>query len=186
MAIIETKTMTPIKWTEKIAQAELAFFCRVRNHDLIIPNFQSFPYFENDLVSVTKAGLSHVFEIKCSRSDFLYEFGHGRATGNKLARLRLYERRDPQGANYFWVVCPASILKSYDEIPPWAGIITLPNEYSAAYGDRWRSLHRVIRPAPRLHSEKIKSSTITKIGRGLGIRYWRRVLAGHLNRTDDV
>ena len=169
-----------IKWTEHRAQTELSMFCRGKSHELIIPNFQAFPYHENDLVSITRAGLAHVFEIKCSRSDFLCEFGPGRATRMKANRLKTYEQRDPNGANYFWLVCPEKIIKSLDEIPEWAGIIWLNADRDPAkqfYRD-----HRIEREAPRLHSQKVTERRIKQIGSGLAIRYWNDRIHGTLNK----
>jgi len=170
MAVINKPGREPIKWNEHKAQNELASYCIQRQHQIYVPNFQAFPYFENDLASITKAGLSHVFEIKCSRSDFLKEFGPGRASRIKSDRLNQYERRDCRGANYFWLVCPENIIKSMDEIPEWAGVIWLHPDRDPR--DSWCRDHTVERTAPRLHGEKANPEVILKMGHGLGIRYW--------------
>ncbi len=158
-----------IVWTEASAQTEIAYFCRCRQHKLIIPNFGAFPYFENDLVSITNSDFAHVFEIKTSRSDFLKEFGNGRAKRNKLDRLCYYRRKSTECANYFWLVCPKNIIKSEDEIPEWAGIIWL-HEVSKVDG-HWKD-YRIGREAPRLHRTKTSDKTLKSIARGLSIRFW--------------
>lgn len=164
-------------WTEASAQTELARFCGAKQHKLTIPNFGAFPYFENDLVSITNADISHVFEIKVSRSDFLCEFGPGRAARNKFDRLSAYNRKAHEGANYFWLVCPGDVLKSHKEVPEWAGIIVL-NQYDSG----WYFNHVIERQAPKLHREKTSDETLAAIGRGLCIRYWNRRKSEDINR----
>lgn len=170
MAVVKTKPeVGPIKWTEKLAQNAIARDCYYRQHLLTTPNMHAFPYYECDLISITKSFFAHVFEIKISRSDFLSEFGEGRAQSYKLDRLREWGGDDPmlKGPNYFWLAAPANIFEP-EEVPPWMGVMILKrNTYGGIL------ITEEIRRAKRLHGEKSSTEFLYKIGTGLSARYWQ-------------
>lgn len=82
--------------TEKSLQAALmAWAMNEKHHVLVLPNSRDLFYWEADLVTVTKAGLTHEYEIKCSLSDY-------RRDALKIVRHRSI--KSSRGACYFWYV----------------------------------------------------------------------------------
>ncbi len=114
------------------------------------------------MIAATKAGLLIEYEIKISRSDFRADF--------KKIRHRILDARkigeQYRGAAYFYYVVPRDLVR-IDEVPPHAGLI-----YCAP-------LFQIVKPAPRLHSNKITDGQRQWLERSLIHRYWRERL-----RTD--
>lgn len=152
--------------TEADIQDTLYFVRQQDRHEAIVPNCGMVFGWEADLVSVTKAGLTHEHEIKISRSDF-------KADARKQSKhVLLLERRarSPSGfvqiPSYFWYVTPPDLLDGL-EVPEYAGHMTVAGRYSV----------KIRKQAPRLHREKITESQLQAITRGLMYRYWKRRLA---------
>jgi len=153
---------------EKIIQNTLQVFWAGRGHDLIIPNF--YLTYESDLLSVTKSGFIHEFEIKCTKSDFKRDFKNKSDKHFYLKAALEKEqikvvRYQHMVANYFWFVAPENLL-DINDIPKYSGFIEISEN---DFGPWCREQRR----APRLHSDKITEPITTRIYRGLMFRYWK-------------
>lgn len=150
------------------AQNELAAFTRARNHEWTIPNVHLYSW-ESDLLSVTRAGLIHDFEIKVTRADFRRELKQYE-TGNDYVNCK--RRRHvamTNGAskcpNYFWFAYPAGMI-GVEDVPDFAGAIEVSDSPK-------KILYPIVRrEAPRLHGNKLTDRQRDYIVRGLAYRYW--------------
>ncbi len=127
---------------------------------------------EADLVIITKALLSHEFEIKLSRQDFLKDKKKEKHEHIQkyITGIRQYKRnyfnleidcRTLKPANYFWYVCPENMIK-VEELPEYAGLIELLDK-------GWINTKK---KAPRLHGDKLDNKEIMQICRNMAYRYW--------------
>lgn len=181
-----------MKLTEHSIQTALAHDLAQKRHNLIVPNFHVYNYWEADLVSVTDAGYLHEYEIKVDRADLKRELGaidgsvKQRSVNKHLRHRYMRERFEKSGivkcANAFWFVLPFRVRDGF-ELPDYAGIIMV----SLTNSKLWPIRFRVERRAPRLHSDKIDDDLRDKLHRGLGFRYWRmRVQAEILARKQEA
>jgi hypothetical protein len=143
---------------------------RRSSSQIVMPNFTPHGWAECDVWAVTKAGYTHEFEIKLTRSDFLAD---SRKVG-KHVRLRKC-----RSLTYlpvcFWYVFAAKAWKriAESEVPEYAGIIV------ASSADDRRIALATERKAPRLHSNKTEERVIQQAHTSCYYRYWnehRRVL----------
>lgn len=115
-----------------------------KSHQMATPNITSVYWWECDLLSITRAGYSHEFEIKRTASDYAADFKHKVAKHDRLSNPKTFssafQARIP---NYFWYVTDAFDV----EPPPYAGWIRLDEEIIRNY--------HVIKTAPRLHTTKL-------------------------------
>jgi len=135
-------------------------------HAPLVPNFTPSKWFECDVYSVTKAGFSHEYEIKISRSDFKADFEketrvnnpNWKRLGDKNNPLFFYHKkhdmlnesvmRPVNCPNYFWFVTPEGLLREAD-IPEYAG-------WAEVYANHWgKPAIRIKKQAPRLHKQKV-------------------------------
>jgi hypothetical protein len=138
-------------------------FCSKKSHRLVVPNCKALGTpGEADLISVTKAGFVHEFEIKLSIRDFQRDFE------DKSFKHKILENgglrkpsRDPS-ANYFWFVAPEGVLTS---VPDYAGLL----EVSSLGIEKQKK-------APRIHSVGISDRALRYLERGITIRYWENAL----------
>ncbi len=131
-----------------------------KNHKVAVPNSTMLLYHEADLLSVTKAGLVHEFEIKLAKSDYNREFKK-----KKRKHWFLENAKRPGAsravANYFWFV-------TYDldiEPPEYAGWIKVTPVNGV---DRLRLWEK--KPAPRIHGDKWDAAKVARIARLLSFR----------------
>ena len=168
--------------TEGSMQDELHGLLSLRNNEPIVPNIYVYAW-ESDLLSVTRAGYVHEFEIKISRADFkhdakkrekhdvlrtgkayswtYYESVARKRTVIEEAETHITKRRP----NYFWYACPQGMV-SAKEVPEYAGLIEI--EIGQSYYH-----HNRTKPAPLLHREKITPRQIQSIDRSFSFKYWR-------------
>lgn len=165
--------------TEALAQEALERHSRRKKHDLAIPNCAQLFGWESDLASVTRRGMTHDFEIKVTRADWLREIrARGEVktsrhetlcTANAQAAERL--RRPTQNSvrlppNYWWVAAPEGVVGD-GELPDYAGQILLRPS-----GKRWVADEIV--PAPCLHRHPLPHGPLRALARGLSVRYWKQ------------
>lgn len=155
-----------------------------KGHMLIVPNTTALsPVWtyggEADLLSVTRSGYLHEYEIKRTRSDLLtelksrnYERDNGRCPNTHKRRKHqgmekvLIGQEDPKGCpSRFHIVLPPNIYDP-DEIPDHWGIHQLRNHDIS--GTRIEK----DRMAKQIHNEKVKREVMLKITRNLTTRYW--------------
>ena len=157
-------------WTEKAIQNALYCFCALKRHELIVPNSKVFGW-ESDMVSVTQAGYMFEFEVKLSRSDF-------RADAKKIkSQYMVNPIQQSWGKavgvnrpNYFYYVVPPDLV-AVEELPSFAGLIYAewhPPDYAL-----YCQPARVIRIAPKLHTDKINEWQRRQLHRAVTFRYWR-------------
>lgn len=144
--------------------------CQHRQEPIFVPNCTTIFGWESDLVSVTRAGLCHDFEIKTRRSDFLREFGTsykaGRYGSKRWRRMVLLGETQQYGdyarPNYFWVAVTDDVC-SPEEIPSYAGLISFAEEQITT-----------LVQAPRLHTSKLEMTHYRALATGLTARLWAR------------
>lgn len=138
-----------------------------RQHKIAVPNSTQLMWGEVDLLSVTKAGLVHDFEIKCSKSDYNREIGPNHKYNKQGKHWRLqhpetYANYNPSPVpNYFWFVTYGFEI----EPPDYAGWMTV-EEWG--YTKKLGLIER--KKAPMLHRGKWNDSQIVKIARLLSYR----------------
>lgn len=124
------------------------------HHECAIPNTTLVYYWEADLLSITRAGLVHEFEIKLSYQDFKAD-----AKKNK----HWFIENKTKSPSYFWYV-----TYNFDVTPPekagWIKITKTENTFN--FG--WRV--EVRKSAPRLHTQKLSETQKAQIIRSLAHR----------------
>jgi hypothetical protein len=190
-----------MKFTEALVQNQLVSKT-FPNHDIKIPNISCLYGWECDLVSVTKAGIVHEFEIKTTRSDWLAELRSidkedsvKKMRSVLLEHSQTVEQKIATGKERGWKVTtvlsqdsyPRGICRSTNEMPSpnywWvcapAGVVK-PEEIPAYAGlieyrhcDRNKGLVFVYaKTAPKLHKLKLSDKQWRALGRGAALRMW--------------
>lgn len=136
-----------------------------RQHAAMIPNSTQLMWSEVDLLSVTKAGLVHEFEIKTSRSDYNRELGDNRRYNKASKHYRLQNPGSYMDKshipNYFWFVTYGFEI----EPPRYAGWMTVEDGWKG--GDHFL---REKKKAPRLHTNKWNDRQVARLARLLSFR----------------
>lgn len=161
--------------TEREIQIALYHLAHHKGHGYFAPNIYHFPGpWESDLISVTKAGYVHEYEIKCTRSDYAADFEKSR---RKIYRDKESETRHewltrPHNGvhkpNYFWFVMPDGMVP-VDEIPEHCGVLYCVKKYGRIRLEEGRN-------APRLHTEKMPKEKYVEIGRKMMYRFWKMAI----------
>lgn len=180
---------TPVKMTESLVQSVLmGYVMDQKNHQMALPNLTVLYNWECDLVSVTKAWLVHEFEIKLSKSDFKADFkkeGKHDDLNQRFSRKsthrppqtpmqqrliemnpHYFKRRTP---NYFWYVIGGEFEV---DVPPYAGLMRIRKR-----GKHFRAI--VAKPAPRIHSEKMKEKNRLNAARWLSYKLKNEYYRGY-------
>lgn len=155
--------------TEQDIQMQIARWCLwEKQHRATVPNAHFYDPNEADIMSVTKAGIAHVFEIKISRSDLKADFKKERHIWLKKRQAK--ERHFYGGGstwlcpNYFWFVAPEPVLAGI-AVPDYAGIMITGTRHV-----------RIARHAPRLHREKLTDAEVAFLLSKLQSRFWNERL----------
>jgi hypothetical protein len=123
-----------------------------KHHSCVLPNSNQFFSWECDLITITRAGLTHEFEIKLNRSDYNRD-------ATKLKHFRIGDKQ--RSPAYFWYV-----TYNFEIEPPekagWI-FIWLDEEKS-----KWHI--EVKKDAPRLNNWKVNSKKQSQIARLLSYR----------------
>ncbi len=165
-------------------------------HEMTVPNIGTLWQWESDLASVTKTDLSHDFEIKISRADWLAEKRKIEEAGGRNPKadrdhmLRYAKeieaeekndkprktyvipgktRRMSKGAFYppnYFWVVVPEGVVKDGELPDYAGLIEITFDERRGY----RTVTR--KKAPRLHGLKIADRQWRSMARGLSVRVW--------------
>lgn len=168
-----------MKLNEMIIQGGLTLMLQRRQHDFSVPNISfSWLSWEADLISVTKAGYMHEYEIKCSKADFIADFKkrkHRHFTGELATKNPRYNYgRVP---NYFTYVAPINAIPLC--IPDYAGLIEVSES-------KWQAgviNFCDIRKPKRIHSNKVPEAGKTKMIRTLIFKYWN--VANNLRKMQE-
>jgi len=178
MAIIKKRPETEEApaYTEANIQAALSGLYMARGQDLAIPNCGAVYGWEADLLTVTKAGRVHEYEIKVDRGDWLSEYRNicslyadvkvtsavKRQRAKQLAGLFA---RPADRPNHFWLVTAPGVAYE-QEVPEFAGWIEMGQHRGALVPD-------IRKRAPKIHGEPIGDNHLRMIARGLCLRYWQ-------------
>lgn len=124
----------------------------VRKHVAAVPNSTRLLQYEVDLLTVTKAGLVHEFEIKRTMSDYRADFK------NKSKHYFFVNSITRHNCpNYFWFVTLFNI-----DPPKYAGWIKIK------VGEKYPVKYK--KEAPRLHGKKWDGDKVARIARLLSFR----------------
>lgn len=152
------------KLTEKNIQALLMTYAMfTRRYKYVVPNSTQIMNGEADIIAVTRAHLSHEYEIKLNRTDYKHDF-----TKVKHRDMQMFFKREDAPhfiPNHFWFV-------TYDfdiEPPEYAGWMKITWRE-----DKQRFFIQNKKPAPRIHNNKIKDRQLQQIA---------NVLSYHLERS---
>ena len=102
---------------EKVIQTlVMAWAIYEKQHEAVLPNNTSIFAWEADVISVTKAGFMHEFEVKCTRADYKRDF-------KKIKHHYFVHGFGRWSApHYFWYAMPKGIIV---DIPKYAGLMVL-------------------------------------------------------------
>lgn len=168
----------------------LALRARRLGHFPVMNNVNVFTW-ESDLLTVTKSGYVHEFEIKVSRADYRRDkktkdikyqvLDKGHFTWDRtFYRLGEYikegvEQKRSRPA-YFWYATPPGLVDPVELEGTPFGLVEIHERLRRYWdGDGYSYLHvEVVKPARRLHSEKITDRQRVKCLEAGYWRYWRR------------
>lgn len=132
-----------------------------KGHSPITTKFTGGGLGECDVISVSKSDFIYEYEIKTSRSDFKRDFikeKHQHILNENFTALRAGEQLYLV-CNYFHFVVPKDLITE-DEVPVYAGLIYLNEDFSFS----------VIKKAPLLHKVKADSLFIRKLSHNLSCK----------------
>jgi hypothetical protein len=139
----------------------------LRQHDeILVPNVHA-PW-ECDMLTITRAGYVHEFEIKISRADFHADFKKEKHQ-HYAARIPAFlspwygEKRMTEIPGRFWFVTMEGIATA-DDIPEYAGWIEARSN---------RRYPKVIKQAPQLHKVKATQEYRIRVLQSMMHRYWQ-------------
>jgi len=162
-----------IKWNERGMQDAIYIHCVLKSHELIVPNSKVCGW-EADIISITKAGRIHEFEIKISRADFRADAKKYRAKWLVEPEFKSFgvDMVHPR-PNYFYYAVPKDLITP-DEVPEHAGLIYVNFEtdgHRLFYG-----ITSLVKPPTLLHKEAITDWQRHQLMRALTDRYWKQRL----------
>jgi len=165
--------------TERLIQNELWKKFNRANFKLACPNYTPVGWFECDLFAVTKSDIGVEYEIKITRKDFRDDSkktlksewrklssGWGREAAE--GKHTLMASKSTKAPNRFYYVVPEDLI-TFNEIPPWAGLIYIRFIPATEYHAERYHIYEVVK-APLLHKEKVKASVLDHMR---GVFYWR-------------
>lgn len=172
--------MLPV--TERDIQRWIYFNSR-SSYGVLLTNYTPRKWFECDMFGVSRAGYFHEFEVKVSIRDFKadskkisrgkYDWDEATATMNHTpgqTKHSLLSDRSVDGPALFWYVVPDEMLAVAD-VPAWAGLM-----YAKPRGGLYGRLD-IVKPAPRLHKQRIDPVIVRDAMGVCYYRYWDERLA---------
>lgn len=127
------------------------------NHEVAVPNLTALYYWECDLISVTRSGMVHEYEIKISQSDYRADFKKRKHEQMEMEWGMV--NRAKLSPNYFWYAIYGFSIPIAD-IPAKAGLLEI-NE---------KGQITIIKNAPRLHSDKLTEKQRYSLARWLSYK----------------
>lgn len=122
-------------------------------HQLVCENLE-IGRFECDVFSAAKSGYTYEFEVKISRADFKKDTEKGMTIYRRsdFTKHSIFDLcQDDRVPNYFYYVCPVSIIKII-ELPKWAGLIYIEKDGTMME----------MKKAPLVHKRKMDLEPIKK------------------------
>lgn len=154
------------KLTERDIQKYVHRYASAHHHPCIIRNCFMYKW-ECDVLSVTRSGYTHEFEIKTSYVDFKNDFSKI-YKHQTLKNCCADEKRRP---NYFWYVCQSGIIPISD-VPEYAGLMYVANITNFIPEDIGEEYLKLIKKAPLLHHDKINNEELMHIAQSFTERYF--------------
>lgn len=143
-----------------------------KKHELVLPNSRTIFHWEADLLSVTKAGFIHEYEIKLTLSDY------NRDKKKQYKHWTLKNLGTGKTPNYFWYVT-YNVSLEVEDIPEYAGWIEVSDSTNKWLERPYEC--QVYKPAPRLHNIKISAKTKDKWARLMShrmLKYHAKMYSG--------
>lgn len=160
-------------WSERTIQDAVYVHCAIKNHEIVVPNSEVFAW-ESDVISVVRSGFVHEFEIKITRADFKQDAKKERARLLCDPVIKGYwGDRTCSRPNYFWYVVPEGLITA-EELPGYAGLIYAMEPVVGYH--LYFSTTKEIKPAKRIHNEKIADADRQQLARAMTVRYWKQRL----------
>ena len=163
-----------VEWNERDVQVRLWLENR-SGARVIAPNYTPRDWFECDLWLVTRAGYAYEYEIKRTVADFKADQQKQMSLGYRhlapyeslgvKSKHEMMAEGSARGPSRFWFVLPRGLGV---EIPVWAGHIE-------AWMQNGIFRHNELKPAPRLHKEKVEEPEVSLAQERLAWRYWGMV-----------
>jgi hypothetical protein len=160
------------KLTERDIQEYVRRYASAHHHPCIIPNIFMYKW-ECDMLSVTRSGYTHEFEIKTSYADFKNDFDKTykhQVLKNGYVEVHNYnntiDKIKKRRPNYFWYVCPSDIIP-ISELPEYAGL-----RYIVNLEDTDTRYSKLIKKPPLLHHDKINNEELMHITQSFTNRYF--------------
>lgn len=194
MNVTATTEAAPPALTEKSIQDALWWHLHQKGHRWMAPCFTPAKWWEMDMMSVTKAGFVHEYEIKLSLQDFKADakktrgefttFNHETKVWDKKPGVSKHQQlalADPNGPARFFFVTPEDMVIGAD-VPEWAGLIHV-YQSEHRYSDKlskWSMGFKIIKEAPKLHGQKFGDADRMRLGEMFYWRFW------DLRRTKSV
>ncbi len=159
-----------------------------RQNYIMLPNNSMFGW-ESDLTTISNSGITTAHEIKTSRSDFLNE---AKQVGRKSFKYRQltsayskFKVNLDYVPNYYYLVITNKKILKVEELHPYTGLIYILNSRikyldpesisnkSFVWYDNNTYKVKIIKPAKKIHSQKISQRNKDFITKGLNLRYWK-------------
>ena len=142
--------------TEKQIQVLLMrYLLNQKGHIFAVPNNISIFNWEADMISLTKSGFFHEFEIKRTLQDYENDFSG--SARKEIKHSIMGSSKYNKGANYFWFVTTGFDVSW---LPNYAGLIEV----------RRNGALNILTKAPRIHSEKASMPQLKRGMRSLSYR----------------
>ena len=189
MAVIKREHSSPCASESEVQDALWKRVGLQKRHPILTPNGHLWAW-ESDLISVTKAGYAHEYEIKISRADFLAEqrdiAGAGEAdwtsvTPKQFRHLALQGRTDHPALHacrritdarvqecahgrpsHFWYVTTPGVCDP-EEVPAYAGLMVVKDTNARC---------RVEKDAPAIHRNPLATEGVQRLAYLLTSKYW--------------
>jgi hypothetical protein len=160
------------RWTEAHVQNAVYVHCRIKNHEIIVPNSCVLGW-EADVISVNRTGFVSEFEVKVSRSDFKAEAKkeHRRLLTDPVQKSRLFGDVVHPRPNYFYFAVPVGLVAP-EEVPDYAGLLYVHKQVEGHH--LYYGTASEVKAPKRLHREKITDAQRLQLARALTMRYWRQ------------
>lgn len=127
----------------KNIESSLVMYLYQKSHSPITTRYTGMGLEECDCISVSKSNFVYEYEIKISRSDFKRDFikeKHNYILNEKFTFKRKGELLW-RSANYFNYVTPENLI-SIDEVPEYAGLIYITEDFNFKIIKKPRLLHK--------------------------------------------
>lgn len=127
--------------------------------------------YEADMLGVTSSKFVTEFEIKRSRADYFSELVNKKEKHYFLENGKLVP-------NYFYFVCEKGLLKK-EEIQKHCGLIYIEKiEYPATRFNELKIRYsiEIVKPAPKLHGNKISDYNLILALRALMFKYFEKLI----------